>query len=433
MATFDGRFAAARDQSPLPLWLAPLLNFGGPMFDQGQGFGGAGLLPPDEASAARAPAVPAAPQAAPMLPELDGDNNPIPGMAPRMPALSPAAAAGESAMAQAPMLPQAPQAAPGAPQGGPDVLGGLARGIGGLLGRTQGPQMGPDGQPQLGNGPRSQAVRFLMSRGMDINTAVVATQSPQMFQAIAANMLKAPEPTSDIKNFQFGQKNPDFVQHQLNLKRAGAITVKNEGNIPPGYEVERDDQGRPIRLRPIPGSPAAIEAQEKADKLKTAQQQREVSSDVVTQDIGRAINIVEKSPFTTTGQVGELLSRWKGSEADNLRSLIQTLEANVSFDKLQAMRAASPTGGALGNVSNQENAMLASTLGALKASQGKDQLVFNLKRLHNVYNDVVHGPGAGPKRFDLSQKDAGGQSVPSGIDPKLWQHLTPEERALWQK
>jgi hypothetical protein len=24
------------------------------------------------------------------------------------------------------------------------------------------------------------------------------------------------------------------------------------------------------------------------------------------------------------------------------------------------------------------------------------------------------------------------QSAPQGVDPSLWQHMTPEERALWQ-
>lgn len=48
-------------------------------------------------------------------------------------------------------------------------------------------------------------------------------------------------------------------------------------------------------------------------------------------------------------------------------------------------------------------------------------------------------PGLNPKALALFQKLSGqagptGQtpSVPQGIDPKLWQHMTPEERALWQ-
>jgi hypothetical protein len=87
------------------------------------------------------------------------------------------------------------------------------------------------------------------------------------------------------------------------------------------------------------------------------------------------------------------------TQAHDLVKVIDTVKANVGFDKLQQMRAASPTGGALGQVSDFENRMLQSVLGNLETSQSQEQLLYNLRRLNDVYLDIIHGPGNGPQRM----------------------------------
>jgi hypothetical protein len=83
------------------------------------------------------------------------------------------------------------------------------------------------------------------------------------------------------------------------------------------------------------------------------------------------------------------------------------------------MRANSPTGGALGSITEGERAALESVLGSLEQSQSKEQLQYNLKRLHNITNDIVHGVGAGPDRYDLSggagQQQQSGTSWPQRV------------------
>jgi predicted RNA-binding protein Jag len=55
-------------------------------------------------------------------------------------------------------------------------------------------------------------------------------------------------------------------------------------------------------------------------------------------------------------------------------SLFNTITAKGGFSELQAMRNASPTGGALGNVSNQEGKQLIDSFGALSRTQSGDDL-----------------------------------------------------------
>ena len=89
--------------------------------------------------------------------------------------------------------------------------------------------------------------------------------------------------------------------------------------------------------------------------------------------------------FFSTGLVGGLAQYAPGSDAYNLNQTLQTIKANIGFNELQAMRAASPTGGALGNVANQELDALQATLGSLKIGQKKPQLKKNLEDVKKHY------------------------------------------------
>ena len=73
------------------------------------------------------------------------------------------------------------------------------------------------------------------------------------------------------------------------------------------------------------------------------------------------------------------------------------------------MREASPTGGALGQVSNQELTTLQSVLGNLSFSQSQDQLLRNLERLRDIYSDILTKASAYP-----NAEDFGFGTVPEG-------------------
>ena len=58
-----------------------------------------------------------------------------------------------------------------------------------------------------------------------------------------------------------------------------------------------------------------------------------------------------------------------GSDPANFKASLESLKSQVGFAVLQAMREASKTGGALGQVSDFENRMLQSNLAALDTAQ----------------------------------------------------------------
>jgi hypothetical protein len=177
------------------------------------------------------------------------------------------------------------------------------------------------------------------------------------------------------------------------------------------------------------------EATAKQEVAKAAGRPGEIQQgNVVVQDIDRALGKITEMPGRTTGAIGSMLSGVPSTEAHNVSKLLDTVKANAGFDQLSRMRQASPTGAALGSVTEKEIAFLQSTIGNLEQSQDAKQLADNMRRVKNAYLDVIHGPNAGPPREKLGFLEKKGEAgaPPAGVDAKVWKHMTPEERALWQ-
>lgn len=117
-------------------------------------------------------------------------------------------------------------------------------------------------------------------------------------------------------------------------------------------------------------------------KLQTTIQMQDISDRVVIEDIDRALKLSE-SPWAT-GFVGSLSNYIANTPGSNLSQMLKSVEANIGFDKLQDMRANSPTGGALGAVTERELTLLQSVWGSIVNSQSAEQLQQNLRRLAEV-------------------------------------------------
>src|SRR5690606_32240519 len=112
---------------------------------------------------------------------------------------------------------------------------------------------------------------------------------------------------------------------------------------------------------PVPGSPASREIEE-AERMRGEREgQGQRYGRIVLEDLGRVLDAVQCNPNLVAGPLGSMLSNLPGTGAHDVSSMLNTIRANVGFDRLKAMRSTSPTGGALGAVSDSENKMLQST------------------------------------------------------------------------
>jgi len=75
-----------------------------------------------------------------------------------------------------------------------------------------------------------------------------------------------------------------------------------------------------------------------------------------------------------------------GTPATNLRAQLKTIESVTAFNQLQSMRDASPTGAALGPVSDFENKMLSSTIASIDPNQSPELL---LRGIRNIKASMV--------------------------------------------
>lgn len=142
----------------------------------------------------------------------------------------------------------------------------------------------------------------------------------------------------------------------------------------------------PAVIRGPDGQPVVSPGQQQlvANKSWNALQDYEKQNAIVLEDAKRALS---KADGWTTGFMGSVFSGIPGSPQHDLANIINTVKANIGFDKLQSMRENSPTGGALGQVSENENKLLQSVMGALEQSQSPDQFKFHLTRLIDILSD----------------------------------------------
>lgn len=89
----------------------------------------------------------------------------------------------------------------------------------------------------------------------------------------------------------------------------------------------------------------------------------------------------------TAGMLGRPLSALGIPAAVDLEENLKTIQANLGFKELQAMRDASPTGGALGQVALKELEFLQAALTSLSNRQSPEQLNKNLNKVVTHYTN----------------------------------------------
>lgn len=100
-----------------------------------------------------------------------------------------------------------------------------------------------------------------------------------------------------------------------------------------------------------------------------------------------------------TAGPGSALAMIPGTDARDFAAELDTLKANIAFGELTEMRAASKTGGALGQVSERELALLTATLGALDPGQSPENLRAQLDKIEQSiqrWQQAKTGGAGGP-------------------------------------
>jgi hypothetical protein len=135
------------------------------------------------------------------------------------------------------------------------------------------------------------------------------------------------------------------------------------------------------------GEPRVSPGQQQLSQNKDWQriQSQQAQSDLVRGDVKKAIGLVKNETTGALASSKDLPFFGGSTDSGRLANALATIKANVGFDNLQTMRENSPTGGALGAVTEKEIAFLQAMQGSLEQSQTAADLKANLQRLDQFF------------------------------------------------
>jgi len=197
---------------------------------------------------------------------------------------------------------------------------------------------------------------------------------------------------------------PKSGTYQINIKDSKITAVKSSDrptdlNAPAGFQYiygTRDDGTQyVVRAEPIPGTPQYDEFQaQKARVQNGIRNTKDQVVNVVGPAVKGALKIIDDDSNWATGMKGATVALAgklsggvlvAGTSRKALQGELDTIKANVAFDRLQRMREDSKTGGALGNVSNVELGLLANNIAALDPDLDRAKLRENILKVEDSY------------------------------------------------
>ena len=242
--------------------------------------------------------------------------------------------------------------------------------------------------------------KLLRAGGINASTAFGAipkADKSYQYQSLAADLLRTGVAKTEAEALQMAL---------ANTKAGTTVNVGPQGEkLPPppsGYTyrynkdqtVMMNDEGVPMVV-PLSGGPKDTTT---VDEAKA--QSKATMTGTILQEAQKARELI--SPYSTG--FGSLLSSLPTTDARQLELHVRSLKAQATIETLNAMRQQSPTGGALGNVTNAENAMLAAKAGALDPASGADAFAQQLDDYEETLLKIVHGNDAGAKIFSQSRQ-----------------------------
>lgn len=164
-------------------------------------------------------------------------------------------------------------------------------------------------------------------------------------------------------------------------KQVASVPVKPEppAKVPAGYRLLPDGT-----MEAIKGGPADLKIQGQFNQDTAALGSMQSDMDRLATEANR----LKEHPGLSkaTGVMGWVpgvggLATIPGTDAANFKAGLETLKSQVAFGVLQNMRNNSKTGGALGQVSDKEGALLAANLAAIDIAQSPQEFKEALDRI----------------------------------------------------
>ena len=221
-------------------------------------------------------------------------------------------------------------------------------------------------------------------------------QRKQTFLQLGANASKRLEQmtVSEAQRQQMG-----VTMRGQDISAQTTMRGQDLSRIPVGYRQTDTDAIEPFRGGPTTTtlSPKEIQVREaKRPQATLALKTFEDKTTTLEKDIKELINHPGLPSITgiAAGRLPGITAEGRAAEA-----LFNRIQKAGGFRELQEMRNASPTGGALGQVSNQENTSLQQTFAAIDRTQNAADVK---KGLNKALDELTQSKGRVREAFDMT-------------------------------
>jgi hypothetical protein len=226
-----------------------------------------------------------------------------------------------------------------------------------------------------------------------------------------------------LQKQQIEQTGSIAKMHDQTQKSIAAMN-KETGKTPPGYRATPEGN-----LQAIPGGPADLKQQGKREQASAALQSMSSDLDRLAVSANQILNHPGLAGITgLRGAVPDI----PGTQAADARALLNKLKSQVGFTVLQNMRNNSKTGGALGQVSDNEGKRLENNLASVESAQSIDQM---RRELQGIV-DYVNGS---KDRLSAAYESTYGEGTPAaapqpeGMTPTVPAFHDPEKQKRYEE
>lgn len=216
------------------------------------------------------------------------------------------------------------------------------------------------------------------------------------------NLLGAIQAAADMAGAVTGAQEGARAEHDLvsvpradgssvMVPRALAVQLLGQGGVGGGFGVQ---QSPAAQAEAVDTAKAGVEQRTAAPKRFAGLESQSRATDLAIETINSILgqSLTPDGGFVQSGDslISGMNTGWaantagiKGTPAYSLEQKIAPLRAIIGFDNLQSMRDNSPTGGALGNITERENTLLQSLYGSLDPGQDPRQFAQSLQQVRD--------------------------------------------------
>ncbi len=194
-----------------------------------------------------------------------------------------------------------------------------------------------------------------------------------------------------------------------------------DAGLPQGWRYDRQAG----RAEPIPGGPAAVEAQNLEDKETNKYSSVKLKLGTTLNSIALNLDEIEDGDFLpVTGAVGDFRRTGigqllTGSDAVDFGNRTNQITDSAALAEIQNMRDNSPTGGAVGQLTDGERVAIGNAVTALNSSTSAEEYTRAAKAYRQLALDLAYGEGSWQMLEDGSVEATAGATQSSAGGPKV--------------